>query len=78
MRNVSARTLQRQLQQEGTNVQTVLNRTRESLARHYLTQDALSATDIAFLLGYDEPHSLHRAFQSWTGLTPHQVRVGVS
>lgn len=76
--NVSARTLQRQLQQEGTNFQTVLNRTRESLARHYLTQDALSATDIAFLLGYDEPNSFHRAFQSWTGVTPHQVRVGVS
>ncbi len=31
-------------------------------------------TEIAFLLGYDNPNSFHRAFAQWTGQTPLAVR----
>jgi len=72
---VSARTLQRRLQDEGTSFQAILNSTRESLARHYLTDGSLSTAEIAFLLGYDESTSFYRAFHSWTGQTPDQVRA---
>ena len=71
---VSTRTLQRHLGDEGTTFQTVLADVRESLAHHYLTQSAMPLTEIAFLLGYDDPNSFHRAFHQWTGNTPLGVR----
>jgi AraC-like DNA-binding protein len=71
---VSSRTLHRQLKTEGTGFQEILNSTREQLARHYLADPALSAADIAFLLGYEETSSFYRAFQSWTGETPDETR----
>ncbi len=65
----SRRTLQRKLQEEGTNFQKQLNHTRELLAKSYLANTALSAEDIAFLLGYQETGSFLRAFAAWTGLS---------
>jgi len=71
---VSTRTLQRRLSGEGTTFKAVVDRTRESLARHYLRRTRLTATEIAFLLGFDEPTSFFRAFQRWTGTTPESLR----
>ncbi|HZD01310.1 MAG TPA: AraC family transcriptional regulator ligand-binding domain-containing protein [Actinomycetes bacterium] len=73
---VSMRTLQRRLRDEQTSFQAVLNATRESLARHYLTESTMPAAEISFLLGYQDTNSFYRAFQSWTGQTPQQVRAG--
>ena len=70
----SSRTLQRRLNEEGETFQTVLNRTREALARHYLKRPELTATEISFLLGYEDPSSFFRAFSAWTGMTPEQAR----
>jgi AraC-like DNA-binding protein len=66
---ISTRTLQRRLGDEGVTFQELLAALREQLARHYLTQSTLSPTEIAFLLGYDDPNSFHRAFSQWTGRT---------
>ena len=71
----STRTLQRRLKGEGTTFQAVLNTTRESLARHYLANSAMSAGEISFLLGYEDPHSFYRAFNAWTGQSPERVRL---
>ncbi len=71
---VSTRTLQRRLGDEGVTFQELLADVRVGLARHYLTQSTLSLTEIAFLLGYDDPNSFHRAFNRWTGRTPLGVR----
>lgn len=71
---VSPRTSHRQLKAEGASFQRILDATCEQLARHYLRDPALSAVDIAFLLGYGETSSFYRAFHSWTGETPEQVR----
>ncbi|MEM8708570.1 MAG: AraC family transcriptional regulator ligand-binding domain-containing protein, partial [Actinomycetota bacterium] len=57
---MSARTLQRRLQQEGTSFQAVLAATRERLARHYLTRSDLPVVEISFLLGYEDHHSFYR------------------
>lgn len=70
----STRTLQRRLKHEGQHFQAVLDRTRESLARHYLKTSTLNGAEIAFLLGFDDPHSFARAFRSWTGETPDKAR----
>ena len=75
---VSRRTLQRRLGDEGTHFQALLNQVREELARYYIDQSDLPYTQIAFLLGYDDPNSFFRAFQAWTGSTPDAVRNGAT
>ncbi|MBN3511129.1 AraC family transcriptional regulator [Mycolicibacterium nivoides] len=73
---VSPRTLQRQLQAEGASFQAALSRTRESLARHYLTTGDTSVAQIALLLGYKDTSSFYRAYRGWTGTTPDATRLG--
>ena len=75
---MSSRTLHRRLHAEDTTFQAILNATREALARHYLANPNLSAGEISFLLGYEEPSSFYRAFHHWTGQTPERVRAGVA
>jgi AraC-like DNA-binding protein len=75
---VSKRTLQRYLSDEKTSFQQELNKTRESLARHYLANSTYSGAQISFLLGFEDPNSFVRAFRSWTGETPEQVRTELS
>ena len=72
---MSTRTLQRRLKKEGASFQGVLNDTRESLARHYLSNSHMSAGEISFLLGYEDPRSFYRAFHAWTGMTPQLARA---
>jgi len=71
---IGERTLQRRLKSEGTSLQQILASTREALARHYLTRTQLTPTEIAYLLDFDDPNSLYRAFQHWTGTTPEAFR----
>ena len=72
--NLSRRTLQRRLLDEHTNFKDILTETRESLARHYVTKSDLPYIQISFLLGYEDPNSFFRAFQTWTGSTPDTMR----
>ncbi len=71
---ISTRTLQRRLRQEGRSFQGLLHKTREELAKYYLKTSNLSAAEISFLLGFEEPNSFFRAFHVWTGKTPEQLR----
>lgn len=71
----SSRTIQRKLGLEGTSFRQVLNQTRATLARHYLTRTSLTTTEVAFLIGFDDPNSLYPAFRSWTGTTPQAIRA---
>lgn len=63
----SKRTLQRKLSSENTTFQKQLNSVREVLAKNYLRSTDMTASDIAYLLGYQELNSFLRAFSSWTG-----------
>ena len=74
----SPRTLQRQLQDEGTSFQAVLADTREHLARHYLAHSAMTTAEIAYLLAYDDTNSFYRAFRTWTGTTPDTIRTATA
>ncbi|MFN7927847.1 MAG: AraC family transcriptional regulator [Blastocatellia bacterium] len=67
---MSARSLQRKLQEEGTSYQQVLEQMRCELARQYLREPHLTISEVAYLLGFSETAAFHRAFRRWTGLTP--------
>ncbi|MEQ5840331.1 AraC family transcriptional regulator [Paraburkholderia acidicola] len=74
--HMSARTLQRRLEAGGETWQSMLDRTREHLARQYLLDRSLSLSDIALLLGYSEQSAFNRAFRRWTDETPARARRG--
>ncbi len=67
---MSARTLARRLEAIGTTYGSVLDDTRRALALALLGDRQLAIYEIAFLLGYGEPSTFHRAFRRWTGETP--------
>ncbi len=52
---LSARSLQRRLNEEGTRYNDVLNAVREEFAKRYLTRGSVSASEVAYLLGFTEP-----------------------
>ena len=64
---ISKRTLQRKLNAEGTSFQEILKRVRSDLAIHYLTNSHLTATEISYLIGFEDANSFFRAFGEWTG-----------
>lgn len=72
---ITPRTLQRRLASADFSFQTVLDDTRRELAQVYLRDPALSALDVALLLGYAEQSSFTRAFRHWFGTTPSAWRA---
>jgi AraC-like DNA-binding protein len=73
---VSPRTLQRRLREEGTSYGELLDLLRREFATRLLRERKLAVYEIAFLLGYAEPSTFHRAFRRWTGRSPQQFRKG--
>ena len=71
---MSPRTLQRRLAEEHSSYQDIVAETRREAAERFLSDSALSAGEIASLLGYSEPAAFHRAFKRWHGVTPREYR----
>jgi AraC-like DNA-binding protein len=76
--NVSNRTLQRKLKDEGTSFIDLLQDARLTLAKKYLAQPQRSIVEIAYLLGFSEPSTFSRAFKRWTGQAPADYRSAIS
>jgi AraC-like DNA-binding protein len=72
--HISSRTLQRRLQDGGSNFQRVLDEARHQLARHYLNNSVLELNETAYLLGYEDGNSFVRAFRTWEGIPPARWR----
>lgn len=62
---MSPRSLRRHLQAEGTTFQLVLDEFRKDLADEYLRSGAMSAKEIAYLLGFSNVDSFRRAYKVW-------------
>jgi AraC-like DNA-binding protein len=71
---VSPRTLRRKLAAEGVTFAGILEDLRFALAKHYLAEQDLSISRIAWLLGYTEVSAFSHAFRRWTGRTPRADR----
>jgi AraC-like DNA-binding protein len=71
---VSGRTLQRRLHEEGTSFAALLDDLRQRMAVRLLRDRELAIYEIAFLLGYSEPSTFHRAFHRWHDCTPQEFR----
>ena len=72
--NMSSRTLQRRLEEQGIAFADLLDEIRTELAKNKLQGSDLSLAEIGFLLGFSEQSSFTRAFKRWTGKTPLEYR----
>ncbi|MBS0357910.1 MAG: AraC family transcriptional regulator [Proteobacteria bacterium] len=71
---VSPRTLKRKLQQLETSYQIILDEVRYQEALRYLKNTDLPISEIAFLLGYNDPSNFGNAFKRWAGHSPSDYR----
>lgn len=71
---MSPRTLERRLAEEGTCWRQVLDRARFEACDRMLRSRDLSLAEIAEELGYSDQAHLTRAFRRWTGETPRDYR----
>ncbi len=71
----SIRTLQRELNREGTDFRSLANAARARRATELLRHTDVSITRIAAELGYSTPANFSRAFRSATGLNPSVLRA---
>lgn len=69
------RTLQRQLAEEGTRYDYLLDQERQEQARKYLSETTLRLSQITGLLGYAEQSAFNRAFRRWFGTTPRKYKL---
>lgn len=73
--NVSPRTMQRRLKEEGYTYTQLMDELRKEFAISYLKQVDLNIGDIAYLLSYADTSAFTRSFKRWTGKTPNQYRL---
>lgn len=71
---LSDRTLQRRIVEDGATFRQLLLEARQELAREYLTRPEIDVQEVAYLLGYEDSNSFYRAFRTWEGTTPAQLR----
>jgi AraC-like DNA-binding protein len=72
---IHERTLRRRLEAEGGSLQQLMNAARFELAQQLLANTALSVSEIAVALRYDDPNVFSRAFRNWAKLSPTQWRA---
>jgi AraC-like DNA-binding protein len=73
---MSARSLQRRLADEGTGYNDLLADVRQEFAKRYLARGTISASEVAYLIGFTEPPAFFKAFKRWTGMTPREFQQG--
>ena len=73
---LSERTLARRLTAEGLSFGEILDSMRRDLATYYLEDPNLQVSQIAWLLGFQQPSAFSHACRRWTGKSPSQYRRG--
>ncbi|MCL1046150.1 AraC family transcriptional regulator [Shewanella electrodiphila] len=75
--NITERTLSRRLKEEQTSFRLLLQHKRIELAEYYLSNKAISITEITFNLGFTDISNFSRAFQRWKNQTPTEYRAQI-
>ena len=75
--NLSARTLHRQLKDEGASLQAIKDEVRRDRAMALLQRTRRPVKQVAEAAGFQNEKSFIRAFKSWTGMTPGDWRERV-
>lgn len=73
-RHMSARTLMRRLEQQGTSYRELLAGVQAGLAADLLRHTDLPVAEIAGRLGFADPANFGRAFRGWYGMPPGRYR----
>ncbi|MFN0015967.1 MAG: AraC family transcriptional regulator ligand-binding domain-containing protein [Saprospiraceae bacterium] len=68
--NMTSRSLQRKLHDEGVSFQQIMEEIRSEMAVGLVKRKQFTANEIAYMLGYADPTSFRRAFKRWTGANP--------
>ncbi len=76
--NISKRTLQRALEKDGTQYKDVLSDLRRKMADFYLCHSQYNIKHVAYLLGFHDHSSFHKACGRWFGRSPGQYRFDES
>ncbi|PJB45050.1 MAG: AraC family transcriptional regulator, partial [Comamonadaceae bacterium CG_4_9_14_3_um_filter_60_33] len=74
---MSARTLHRQLKDEGASLQALKDEVRQGRARDLLLRTQRPIKQVAQAAGFLNEKSFIRAFRSWTGQSPAEFRKSV-
>ncbi|WP_163834241.1 AraC family transcriptional regulator [Spartinivicinus ruber] len=74
---ISARTLQRRLQQQNTHYQALLDQVRLATAKQILTNTQSTIEQTAHAIGFHDVRSFRRRFKQWTGLSPNEYRGSI-
>jgi len=72
--NMSARTLRRRLEKEGTSYQRIKDNARRDIAITLLSREGLTVSAVAEQVGFSDPSAFHRSFKKWTGQSPGSYR----
>ena len=73
--NLSVRTLNRQLSEEGTSFLEIKDELRRSAALRLLREGSRSIEAISAEVGFASLTAFYRAFRNWTGTTPRAYRL---
>jgi AraC-like DNA-binding protein len=72
--NMTQRTLQRRLKDEGTSYAQLRDSVRFRFAEEYLRDPKIDMATIAANLGFSEPANFYAAFKRWQGMSPGEYR----
>ena len=72
--NMSARTLRRRLEKEGTSYQRIKDNARRDVAISLLSRQGMTVSEVAEQIGFSDPSAFHRSFKKWTGQSPGSYR----
>ena len=72
--HVSARTLHRQLKEEGASLQALKDEVRQNRARDLLLRTVRPVKQVAQAVGFQNEKSFIRAFRGWVGQSPAEFR----
>jgi AraC-like DNA-binding protein len=73
--SLSERSLRRRLADEGSSYSELVEQTQSALAQRWLSDPTKSLKEVAYVLGFANASSFHRAFKRWTGTSPAAFRL---